>query len=129
MWGLWTKAKTYHKLPSEVFGECDSIAAWMLDSAVTWFGITIENALQERVKVKMGPDIEYRPVHTLARLLDQGFKLPRPPEMKEPKPGTSGMDVWQPLLAWAGRPGGKVKRFVYVPPKEEGEETNEPTSD
>lgn len=123
MWSLWTKAKTYHKLPSEVLGEEDNLAAWMLDSAVTWFGITIENALQERDKVKMGTETQYRPRYTLSRLLQQGFKLPRP--LPEPEIKQGGLSVWQPLLAWAGKPGGKIKRWVYVPPTEDSPKDDE----
>ena len=115
MWNLWLKATKYGKLPSEVFKEQDSLAAWMLDSAVTWFGITIENALQERVKVGIGANVEYKPVHTLARLLTSGFKLPKP--LSEMKPDST--NVWSPLLAWAGRQGSGIKRWVYKPPADE----------
>lgn len=94
-----------------MFGETDSIAAWMLDSACTWFGITIENALQERVKVGMGK--EDKPKYTLARLLSQGFKLPAP--MIEV--GTAD-NPWLPLLAWVGKRNSKVKRYEYRPPAE-----------
>lgn len=124
LWNLWQKAKTYGKLPSEVFGEEDSIAAWMLDSAVTWFGIEIENLLQERDKVKMGNEVEYRPRYTLSRLLDQDFKLirqqePSPQKQENPGPGASGMSIWQPLLSWAGNNKRAIKFWKYVPPEEQ----------
>jgi hypothetical protein len=112
MWELWVKSKTYHRLPSEVFGETDSLAAWMLDSAVTWFGITIENALNERVKVQVGTNTEFHPRYTLARLLHQDFRLPRP----EPTADAKGFNPWAPLLAWAGKPRSGVKRYAYQKP-------------
>lgn len=111
MWNLWTKSKTYNQLPSEVLGEEDSIAAWMLDSAITWFGITIENALQERVETTVGKVTKSQPRYTLARLLHKDFRLPKPAEEKE-------IDVspWGPLFAWAGKRGSKVKRYKYQKP-------------
>lgn len=86
----------------------------MLDSAVVWFGITIENALHERVKVGSVS----QPKYTLARLLNPATKLPRPPEDYGPK---GEVNVWAPLLAWAGKRGSGVKRYRWVPPEERGE--------
>lgn len=117
MWSLWLKAKTYHKLPSEIFGEHDSLAAWMLDSAVTWFGITIENALSERVRVGSGQNVEYKPRYTLARLLNQGFKLPPPP-----KTDLEDINPWSPFMAWLGKRNSGVKRWAYKPPEEEAQD-------
>lgn len=88
--------------------EEDSLAAWMLDSAVTWFGTTIENALAERVKVGMGANIEYKPRYSLARLLDPNFRLPKP----EPKP-EDNPNPWAALMAWAGKRNSGVKRYEY----------------
>jgi len=117
MWSLWQKAKSYNQLPSKIFGEEDTLAAWMLDSAVTWFGITIENALQERVKTVVGTKDEYVPRYTLTRLLDDNFKLPRPlPEKKEQE-----ANPWAALMAWAGKPGGMVKRYAYKKPEEKSD--------
>lgn len=122
MWQLWTRAKTYNQLPSSiwsdfehpVFGHQCTLAAWMLDSAVTWFGITIENALGERVKVGRGANVEYQPRYTLARLLHPQFKLPKPP----PEPEIN-LNPFAPFMSWVGKGGGMVKKFAYVPPKEE----------
>lgn len=87
----------------------DSLAAWMLDNAVTWFGITIENALQERVKVQKGKQVEYKPRYTLARLLDQGFRLPRPmPEASE------SSNPWAELMMWSRKKNSGIKRYKYV---------------
>lgn len=111
MWNLYQKATKYGKLPSEIFGEEDSLAAWMLDSAVTWFGITIENALAERDKVRVGSQIEYRPRYTLSLLLDPEFKLPKPVEFMEKKKS----NPWAELMSWVGR-SKAVRRWQYVPP-------------
>lgn len=89
------------------------MAAWMLDSAVTWFGVTIENALNERVKVGSGANVEYKPKYTLTLLLDKSFRLPRPPEDASNK---KGMNPWSPLLAWMGKKNSGVKRYEYRAP-------------
>lgn len=107
------KSMKFSKLPSEILRVSDSLAAWMLDSAVVWFGITIENALLERVK--MGS--ESKPRYSLSRLLS-GQKLPRPPYVYEGDGGSTSVNVWSPLLSWAGRPNSGVKRWKYVPPDE-----------
>lgn len=117
MWRLWQKAKTYSQLPSTVLGETDGFAAWMLDNAVTWFGITIENALEERVKV----GAEYQPKYSLARLLSPGFKIPPPPR-ETPEEVKLAENPWAPFLTWAGKPGSGVHRWVYVPPPVEKEQ-------
>jgi hypothetical protein len=95
----------------------------MLDSAVVWFGITIENALQERVKVKMGSEVHYNPKYSLARLLNAATKLPRPREVYSAEQGDA--NVWSPLLAWAGRGNSGVKRYKYVPPVKNDTEVND----
>lgn len=95
----------------------------MLDSAVVWFGITIENALLERDKYGSGASVEYRPRYSLSRLLS-GQKLPRPPYVYEGDGGSTSANVWSPLLSWAGRRNSGVKRWKYVPP-EEAEQNSE----
>lgn len=121
MWETWTTAKTYHRLPSEVFepdetewqhgGEYGPILKFSLNAAVTWFGITIENALNERVKVTVGKETHFNPRYTLTRLLHQDFRLPRP----APKPEDSP-NPWAALMAWAGKKNSGIKRYRYVPP-------------
>jgi hypothetical protein len=91
--------------------ETDSLAAWMLDSAVTWFGITIENALQERVKVVVGGKEQSKPRYTLTRLLHPVFRLPKPAPDPEDNP-----NPWAGLLAWAGKRNSGVKRYRYEKP-------------
>lgn len=115
MWQTWTRATKYGKLPSEVYDPSGttwevpygSLAQWMFDTAVTWFGITIENALAERVKVVMGKEITYKPKYTLALLLSPGFYLPKPLSETSTNP-------WQALMSWAGKRNSGVKRWKYV---------------
>lgn len=78
MWQLWRKATTYHKLPSEIFGEDDPLAAWSLDNAVTAFGTLVENMLQERDEIGSGQHKQWVQRYTLERLLDDAFYYPRP---------------------------------------------------
>lgn len=117
MWQIWTRAAKFSRLPNEVYdpsGETwevpyGSLAQWMFDTAVTWFGITIENALAERVKVVMGKETTFKPKYTLARLLNPAFRLPKPlPEPEE------SQNPWAPFLAWMGKRGSGVKRYKYV---------------
>jgi hypothetical protein len=100
-------------LPSVDLEETDSIAAWCVDGTVLWFGLTIENALLERINrgTKEHPKME--PRYTLAQLLDPDFRLPRP----LPQPKTSQQqDGFAMLLAMASQPGSGVKRWEYVKP-------------
>lgn len=120
MWQTWTRAKTFSQLPSQVYdpsGEewnvpFGSIAQWMFDTAVTWFGITIENALEERVKVNLGKEVQYKPKYTLARLLNPMFKLPKPVQVPEESP-----NPWAPLLSLIGKKNSGVRRWKYTGPE------------
>lgn len=117
MWQTWTRATKFSKLPSEVYDPSGkfwevpfgSLAAWMFDTAVTWLGHTIENALEERVKVTVGKQVEYRPKYSLAKLLHPSFRLPRPlpTEADNPNP-------WAELMAWAGKRNSGIKKYKYV---------------
>lgn len=112
MWEAWNKLKTAQVLPSDDLALDDSIATWCVDGAVMWFGITIENALNERVNkgTKEKPKWEAR--YTLTQLLDPVFRLPRLlPEPKQP-----AQDGFALLLALAGQPNSGVKRYEYVKP-------------
>lgn len=110
-------AKTYSQLPSDIFGTTDSIAAWMLNEAVTWFGVTIENALLERVEV----GTKSQPKYTLARLLHEKFRMPAPqPEIIDMP--NQGLSPWAAFLPWIGKPGSGINRWVYVPPVEDEKE-------
>lgn len=121
MWEVWIQAKTYHRPPNEVFepnqeewqggGRYGSILRYSFNAAVTWFGITIENALNERVEVRMGPTIKSNPRYTLARLLHPNFRLMRPAPKIEDNPNPMAA-----LLSLVGKPGSGVRRYKYVPP-------------
>src|SRR5690242_6602437 len=56
MWSAWQDLKTYHRRPSLDLELDDALIAWCLDKTVTWFGVTVENALLERVEVGSGKD-------------------------------------------------------------------------
>jgi hypothetical protein len=75
MWRVYTTAKATHSRPSDLLCVVDRWAAYQLDCAVSYFGMVIENALQEQVNV--GPDDKPRWVakYTLTQLLTPGFKL------------------------------------------------------
>lgn len=118
MWNLWLKSKNFGKLPSDIFGEEDSLAAWMLDNAVQWFGLTIENALSERVELKMGPKTISNPRYTLTRLLNSSFKLPKP-QVEEVEAAANPL---VPFLQLLGKPNGLVKRYQYVAPEKKESE-------
>jgi hypothetical protein len=78
MWQLWRKVNLAHRLPSEVFGERNPLAAWMLDNCVLTFGTLIENALLEEDEIGSGESLKRIKRYTLAQLLDPEFRLPRP---------------------------------------------------
>lgn len=67
-----------HEVVPGFVEEYDELAAYEFDSAVNFFGITIENALQERDEVGTGKNARYEPRYTLDKLLDPAFRLPRP---------------------------------------------------
>lgn len=77
MWNLHTLAGTTHQRPSDIVGIEDRWTAYQFDSAVCMVGTTIENALQETRKA--GDKLV--PVYTLAQILNDGFRFPRPAGM------------------------------------------------
>lgn len=91
----------------------------MVDNAVTWFGVTIENALGERVKTTtVRGETTYKPKYTLTRLLSPHFRLPRPlPDPEE----QLALNPFAPLMVHIGRPGSGVKMWKYVPPEPDKE--------
>lgn len=58
--------------------------AYQFDNAVTLFGLTIENALQERQNVGTQKEPKWEPKYTLKELLDNDFRLPRPVQKEQP---------------------------------------------
>lgn len=115
MWSAWLSLKTYHKLPSLELEVTDSIAAYCLDKAVMWFGITVENLLDERVKVISGKDERWEQKYSLDLLLDPAFRLPRP--LPIPKKPATPISPWEPFLAIAGKPRTGVRRWEYIGPQ------------
>ena len=115
MWTLYDKAKRSGKLPSEcVPGLAERVCDWTIyqfDNAVIFFGTAIENAAQEQTRIQYGNRSEYRPKYTLDQLLSDGFRLPRPQHQ-----GSQTGNGLAPILALAGKPGSRVKRFAYVGP-------------
>jgi len=83
MWRLWRKANQFHKLPSEVFGESDALAAWMLDNAVLTFGTLVENMLHETEEIEVGDRKQSRPRYAISQLLDPAFVFPRDDDAAE----------------------------------------------
>lgn len=115
MWSAYQSLKAYQRRPSADLEETDNIAAWCVDNTVLTFGIIIENALAETVEVGMGNNKRSEAKYTLAQLLDNNFKLPRPaPAKKTPK--AQQQNGFALLLALAGQPGSNVKRWEYVKP-------------
>ena len=101
---MWRKATTYHRLPSEIFGEEDALAAWALDNAVTYFGTLVENMLLERDEVQVGDRKEYRQRYTITQLLDPTFVYPRPAREEQDEEG------WD-MAGMAGIEGLQVDGF------------------
>jgi len=83
MWRLWRKANQFHRLPSEVFGEDNALAAWMLDNAVLTFGTLVENMLHETVEVEVGERKQSKPRYSISQLLDPAFVFPRDDDAEE----------------------------------------------
>lgn len=88
---VWVKANRYHKLPSEIIDpeqRLDSLTRYLADNAVTFFGMTIENALAERVNVGSEKEPKWEDKYTLPQLLDPAFRLPRPLTAKQQRLGS-----------------------------------------
>lgn len=114
MWLLHQKATRFHRPPSELVGLTDEWAAYQLDNAVNFFGITLENALAERDKVGTGANVEYRERYSLSQLLEPDFRLPRPQARASRKNRWAAFA--QSLMAYAGKPNSGVRAWKYVGP-------------
>lgn len=112
MWSAYLKLKTYHRTPSLDLALDDALTAWCVDGTVLWFGITVENALQERVEVGSGKDKRHEGKYTLDDLLDPAFTLPKP----QPKPKAPALSGIAAMMALAQTPGSGVKQWQYVKP-------------
>lgn len=115
MWAAWQKVKTTHKLASDDLDLEDSIAAWCVDGVVLWFGITIENALQERVNVGTEKQPKYEQRYQLAQLLDAKFTLPKPVPTSK-KASDPNADGFKMLMSMAGNQRSNVKLFKAITP-------------
>lgn len=78
MWDLYQLAKATSSRPSDIACIEDRWAAYQFDSAVTFVGVVIENALHETREVGVGQHKRQEPKYTIAQLLDPEFHLPRP---------------------------------------------------
>lgn len=89
------------------------MGAFLFDSAIHACGLTVENALTERVNTgtQDRPKMEAR--YTIHQLLDPLFRLPRPQPVKPLTQQPNGLAL---LMAMAGQPGSGVKRYEYVKP-------------
>lgn len=112
MWSAYLKLKTYQRPPSLDLMLDDALTAWCVDGAVLWFGITVENALQERIDVGVGKDKRSEAKYTLEELLDAAFTLPRPaPKAKKPPQNVIGA-----IMAMAGDKSSGVKLWASIKP-------------
>lgn len=76
MWQLYQKCKTLGQRPSDELDVTNNWAAYQLNSAVVWLGITIENATAERINIGTDEKPEWRDKYTLVQLLEPDFRLP-----------------------------------------------------
>lgn len=113
MWTLYYKATKYNKPPSEYFADLvDEWTRYQFDNAVTYFGTVIENALAETKEVGAGKDKQRVPVYEggLEQLLDDDFRLPRPPtKLEKRRQGAAN------LLALAADPRSGIKMWRELP--------------
>lgn len=77
-------------------------------------GLTIENALAERVDVTVGPKNhrESRSKYTITQLLDDRFRLP--PPARSTQPANPLANYVAQLQTYAGSPRSGIKVWKYV---------------
>lgn len=68
---MFLKAETFGQLPSRLLKIANDLAAYQLDNAVLFFGLTIKNALAEQRRIGN----ESMPKYSLTQLLDPDFRL------------------------------------------------------
>lgn len=93
------------------------MAAFLVDAAITACGITIDNALAERVNKGTPKEPKWEAKYTLHQILDPLFRLPAPlppPKLQAPPLTNGGLAA---ILAMAGQPNSGVKLYKYVPPE------------
>lgn len=84
-------SKTTHSRPSHLLCVADPLAAYQFDAAVTTFGVTLENALQETRESGTGSNKRLVPRYKLTDLLADGFQFPR----EDTLAGLRGMDGYE----------------------------------
>ena len=84
----------------------DRWAALQFDNAVTLVGAVIEDAAQEQQEVGTQKEARWQAKYHMEQLLDDDFRLPRPPTLKERE-----RSALQGLLGWAAMSGSGVKVF------------------
>lgn len=109
MWSAWQDLKTYHRRPSVDLELDDPLIALCTDRAVTWFGITVENALLERVDVGSGKDKRSEAKYSLEELLDPAFALSRPQPAAKKQPAQNVIGAMMAM-------DGMVKKWIHVKP-------------
>lgn len=111
MWSVYSLASKYNRLPSDIVDEdhnLDSLTRYLLNKAITYFGMTIENLLHETVDVGVGANKHSESKYELDDLLNPAFKMARP------QPKAKQMDSLQSLMMLAGQKGSGVKVWGYT---------------
>lgn len=84
----------------------DPWTCYCFDNAILYFCTVIESALTETKKIGIAPDIEYEAKYTIDQLLDNDFRLPRPPTAKEKRAqGAPGSGLKALAAAFPGAVG------------------------
>lgn len=113
IYSLAQRSKSQAKLPSELYGIPDALAAFCFDAAIWSCGNVVDNALAERVELMVNGHKEYRPKYTLPQLLAPDFRLPTPQrEVMKVQVAPSGFAA---LLAMAKQAGSGVRMWEYKP--------------
>lgn len=119
MWTLWQTVQQTHSRPSELLCVEDPLVAYLFDAAVVTFGNIIENALQERIQIGAGANVEWKNKYELPEILENGFKLPSPPRKKSTASGSSAGQFsggnLAAILALADQRNSGVKKWEYKP--------------
>lgn len=89
MWSLYLTAKGTCSRPSDLVGVRERWAAYQFDSAVTYLGVTIENAAQQQVNVGGQSNPNWQSKYSLRQLLTPGFVIGD--EQEALPPGAEGL--------------------------------------
>lgn len=117
LWSAYLALKLYHRRPSSDLAIKDSLIAWCVDDCVLWFGLKIENLLNERVEIGEGKDKRYEAKYELNDLLDPSFRIERPMPKAKQLPLQGGSPQGAALLAMAASQSNLVvKRWRAIPP-------------